>query len=45
MVNTRVVFGCNSGYLTCKETVPSFRFPLDKPNLLQKWSQFVNRDK
>ena len=45
MVNKCVVFGCNSGYLTSKETVSSFQFPLDKPNLLQKWIQFVNRDK
>ena len=43
MVNKCVVFGCNSGYSTCKENVSSFRFPAEKPELLQKWIKFVNR--
>ena len=43
MVNKRVVFGCNSGYSTCKENVSSFRFPAANPELLQKWIKFVNR--
>ena len=43
MVNKCVVFGCNSGYSTCKENVSSFRFPAENPELLQKWIKFVNR--
>ena len=43
MVNKCVVFGCNSGYSTSKENVSSFRFPAEKPELLQKWIKFVNR--
>ena len=43
MVNKCVVFGCNSGYSTCKENVSSFRFPAANPELLQKWIKFVNR--
>ena len=31
MVNKCVVFGCNSGYSTCKENVSSFRFPAENP--------------
>ena len=45
MVNKCVVYGCKSGYVSEKSENPvsTFRFPLDKPDLLQKWQQFVNR--
>ena len=45
MVNKCVVYGCKSGYVSEKSDNPvsTFRFPLDKPDLLQKWHQFVNR--
>ena len=45
MVNKCVVYGCKSGYVSEKRENPvsTFRFPLDKPDLLQKWQQFVNR--
>ena len=42
MVNKCVVFGCKSGY-TAKGGISSFRFPFRKPDLLNKWVQFVNR--
>ena len=44
MPNKCVVFGCNSGYATCKEKgITTFLFPLEKPYLLQQWNRFVNR--
>ena len=43
MVNKCVAFGCNSGYASSKENVPSFRFPTDKSDLMEKWVKFVNR--
>ena len=45
MVNKCVASGCKSGYVSNKniKSVPTFRFPLDKPDLLKKWVQFVNR--
>ena len=43
MPNKCVVFGCNSGYATCKEKGITFLFPLEKPYLLQQWNRVVNR--
>ena len=45
MVNKCVVYGCKSGYLSEKSGNPmsTFRFLLDKADLLLKWQQFVIR--
>lgn len=50
MVNKCAAFGCKSGYVTKKSnsetekvSLSTFGFPLDKPELLAKWTQFVNR--
>ena len=43
MVNKCVVFGCKSGYDSQKEKVSGFSFPFTKPDLLEKWTKFVNR--
>ena len=43
MVNKCVVYGCNSGYKTSKESISSFRFLLNNTELLAKWCRFVNR--
>ena len=44
MVNKCVVFGCTSGYLSnADKKIPAFTFPHGKPELLEKWTKFVNR--
>ena len=47
MVNKCVVFGCKTGYETCveasEEKISTFKFPLEKTDLLQQWIKFVNR--
>ena len=46
MVNKCVAYGCKTGYLSTRkdnQNVVSFRFPLDKPELLEQWTRFVNR--
>ena len=41
--DTCVAYGCSTNYDTCSEKVSVFHFPNDKPDLLTKWVQFVNR--
>ena len=46
MVNKCVAYGCKTGYLSTRkdnQNVVSFRFPLDKLELLEQWTRFVNR--
>ena len=43
MVNKCVIFGWKSGYKSKANSVPSFHFPLQKVDLLKKWTKFVNR--
>ena len=43
MVNKCVVFGCKSGHDNQQEKVSGFSFPLNNPDLLEKWVKFVNR--
>ena len=43
MVNKCVVIGCKSGYKSESTRIPTFSFPLTKPQLLEKWIDFVNR--
>ena len=43
IVNKCVIYGCNSGYKSNANSIPSFHFPLQKVDLLAKWTKFVNR--
>jgi len=44
MVNKCSAFGCKTGYdSTESKNVSTFSFPLDNPDLIQKWIKFVNR--
>ena len=38
-----VIYGCKSGYKSNGNSVPPFHFPLQKVDLLAKWTKFVNR--
>ena len=42
MVNKCVIYGCKSEYKSNVNSVPSFHFPLQKVDLLAKWTKFVN---
>ena len=44
MVNKCVAFCCSSGYDAKSEKVSTFSFFLGKPDLIEKWIKFVNRN-
>ena len=37
-----MIYSCKSGYKSNANSVPSFHFPLQKVDLLAKWTKFVN---
>ena len=43
VINKYVIYGYKSGYKNNINSVPSFHFPLQKVDLLAKWTKFVNR--
>ena len=46
MVNKCVAYGCKTGYESTsknKQSIASFHFPLNKTELLDQWTRFVNR--
>ena len=46
MVNKCVAYGYKTGYESTsknKQSIASFRFPLNKAELLEQWTRFVNR--
>ena len=43
MVDKCVIYGCKSGYKSNANSIPFFHFPLQKVDLLAKWTKFVNR--